>query len=565
MALQVYNPTVVEVDTNSDTVDPQRSAEELIARFIAEIKQNSQLEETSISDGDWIAAAAELVDEAASTRRGTQKFSLKEFDAGLAIQTADENVQKAAVFLSLWRQSSNSYADRMTDRACEAVLSSLLRRKLQYTDVEITRLLVPLAKTPFIISGLPIAPILTNVERHVAEHGLSDSIRDQLKRMAKYSTSNSTYSADRKVGKRIDALLASPKERLNSETPKLMPKVAVTQHTGESAAFNLNTGEAWANALLIELGKLSDDSRNHWHELLRHCGTAKSSKPTKKFVKQSRVYLEAIGSNEFVQVISSALLEIGQPGECERFNYGESILFGEATQVHSAHVDCLRGLIWSTSLVNDDFLIGVVGDAAEKCFQKIREIGPRSPKIGNACLIALSSFASESAVAQLGRLKSRAKHASTRKQIAKAFQQAAVNAGMTEDDLIEISVPKFGMTEVGSLHETFGDFTAEATISANRKHQLVWRRQDGKVQKTIPTVVKASFGEQVKQLKKRLRDIDKLMPSLRHRIEYLFLNERVWSLDDFRKRFLDHPLVGVVARQLIWNAEQSGELTAVFW
>ena len=66
-----------------------------------------------------------------------------------------------------------------------------------------------------------------------------------------------------------------------------------------------------------------------------------------------------------------------------RHQYGHSIEFGEPTQIHGKHVDMLRGLVWATALVTDEMLIGVVGDAAEKCFQKIREIGPRCPKVGN--------------------------------------------------------------------------------------------------------------------------------------------------------------------------------------
>ena len=225
----------------------------------------------------------------------------------------------------------------------------------------------------------------------------------------------------------------------------------------------------------------------------------------------------------------------------------------------------MRGLVWITSLVDDESLISAVGDAAEKCFQKIREVGPRSPKIGNACLIALSTLASDAAVAQLARLKSRAKHVSTRKQIVKAFKTAAANAGMSEDDLIEIGVPNFGLVNVGELREELADFTAEATINAHQPHQLQWRRTDGKIQKTVPKAVKESAGDQLKNLKKRLKDIDKLMPSLRHRIEHQFLNERSWNLSDFRQRFLDHPLVGVVARRLIWNVKQGENVTPGIW
>lgn len=566
MVSQVSNPDIA--DMGSEPTAARLNAGKQIAQLVAEVKQNNQLEASKPHPGGWLAAAMQLKDEASAIRRGSGKISLKDYESGRNIQTADHATQKAAVALALKHLGNQNFIDLTTDQVCVVVLSSLLRRKLPYTDVEIVGLLIPLANVSFIITGLPIAPILANVERHVAEHGLCNSIRQQLQRMATEYNSGSVYSDARKAGQRIEALLAMPAcdakafESLESKC-KVDPNDADSPIA--SVALDFNTGEAWTNALLIELGKMPDESRNRWHEFLRHCSTAKGSKPTKKFIKQSRECLDGIGTSEFVRVSVSILAAIGQPGECQRFDYGYRIEYSEETEIHDTHIDCLRGLVWTTSLVNDELLISGVGDAAEKCFQKIREVGPRSPKIGNACLIALSTLASDCAIAQLGRLQSRAKHISTRKQIAKAFQTAASNAGMVEEDLVEISVPRYGLTRVGQLHEKMAGFTAEATINAHQKHQLNWRRPDGSIQKTVPKAVKETCSDQLKQLKKRLKDIDILMPSLRYRIEHLNLTERSWNLSNFRKRFLDHPLVGVVACRLIWNVEQDASITTVMW
>lgn len=558
MALQIFNPVDSDDGTAVASVDATQVASELIARCIAEVKWNSGLDSEN-KDGDWLAAAMRLADEASDTRRGPQKVKLKELEVGRQLQTAKPAIQKAAVLITLRHAARQNYKDRMTDRVCESVLSSLLRKKLPYTDAEIVQLLLPFAKVSFIITGLPIAPVLTNVERHVAGHGLQSSVRQQLQRMTKEYNSRSTYNDARKAGERVEALLAMP-ARAKVCVHEAVPRCGVAANT-----LDLNTGEAWTNALRFELSNLPDKSRTRWIDLLDHCATAKNSKPTKKFIKQAALLLDEIGPTEFIKVVSPTLEAIGRPGECELSNQGGRLHYSEPTEIHAKHVDRLRGLVWTTSLVNNESLIGVIGDAAEKCFQKIREVGPRSPKIGNACLLALSTLASDWAVAQLGRLKSRAKHVSTRKQIAKAFQQAASNAGMTEDDLIEISVPTFGLSGVGQLNETFGTFAAEATFHAHQKHQLLWRRQDGKTQKTVPSVVKEDHGPQLKRLKKKLQEIDKLMPSIRHRIEHLLLSERSWNLSDFRKRFLNHPLVGVIARRLIWVVEQDGETTAAVW
>ncbi len=233
--------------------------------------------------------------------------------------------------------------------------------------------------------------------------------------------------------------------------------------------------------------------------------------------------------------------------------------------VHDTHADRLRGLVWSASLVNDETLIFSLGDAAEKCYQKIREIGPRCPKVGNACLLSLSTLATIPAVAQLGRLKARAKHVSTRKQIEKAYLRAAEIAGMTPNDLIEIAVPDFGMQTPGVFQELIGDFTAQIRLHTNRKPELTWLKSDGKTQKSVPTAVKNEHGAALKMLKGKVKEIETLMPSIRSRVEQLFLSQRTWKLKEFRQRFLEHPVVAVVARKLIWNLTTGAQAMVTIW
>lgn len=565
MELKIHDPACPGEAIVFST-DRKEHAEKMIACLIAEIKQNEQFEESQVNGGNWLAAAMKLVDEVRGSSPFRGKVKLRDYEAGQAIQTADAATQKAAIFLCSNYLSKSRHSDLVTDRVCEAVLAALLRKKLVYSDAEVVKLLVPLASKAFIFNNLPVGSILTHVERHIEKFGLNKSVCQQLERMSKQYHSLATYGDARKAGARVEALLARPVATSNQK-PKdnsAVEEKSIDEKSDE-VDFELSTGEAWTNALLTELERLSSESKLHWYQLLKHCSSARSSKPTKKFLNRSQELLELIGDKEFTQVIRPVLSAVGQPGKCQRLTHYGQVSYGEATQIHEKHVDRLRGLVWTTSLVENEALVGDVGDTAEKCFQKIREVGPRSPKIGNACLIALSTLASESAVAQLGRLKSRAGHVSTRKQIAKAFTVAANNAGMTEADLVELGVPNFGMTEVGGIHETFGELTAMATLYANRKSKLVWHRADGKTQKTVPAKVKDTHSDQLKCLKNRLKEIDKLMPSVRQRVEHLFVNERRWSLADFRKRFLDHPVVGVIARRLIWNIDLNGTTTAAFW
>jgi len=191
------------------------------------------------------------------------------------------------------------------------------------------------------------------------------------------------------------------------------------------ADFTLQTDEAWTRHLRGQLDALDPPARTAWHALLLHCNTASQSKPSRKWLQQAEPLLADIGPAAFANVLSGLLAQIGQPGtpQVKQF-YGQEITL-EPTLIHDMHSDLLRGLVWCASLVNDDSLTVAVGDAAAACFKKLPNFGPRSPKIGNACLYALSATSSPAAVGQLSRLKTRAKHASIRKQLDKAFDTAA--------------------------------------------------------------------------------------------------------------------------------------------
>ncbi len=162
--------------------------------------------------------------------------------------------------------------------------------------------------------------------------------------------------------------------------------------------------------------------------------------------------------------------------------------------IHEAHSNLLRGLIWCISLVPRDSLIGTVGDVAEICVKKIPGIGPRAPKISNACLAVLAEVSTSAAVAQLSRLKTQAKHTSTRKQLGKAFESAATKAGMTPDELEEIAVPTGGFTEVGSARWQLGEFTALLQVDDRGHADLSWLRS-AKTQRTVPAALKATHSE----------------------------------------------------------------------
>jgi hypothetical protein len=61
----------------------------------------------------------------------------------------------------------------------------------------------------------------------------------------------------------------------------------------------------------------------------------------------------------------------------------------------------------------------------------------------------------------------------------------------------------------------------------------------------------------VKELQRDLKDIQGMLSAQRDRIDALFLAQKSWPVRIWRERYVDHPLVGTIARRLIWLAAET--------
>jgi hypothetical protein len=77
----------------------------------------------------------------------------------------------------------------------------------------------------------------------------------------------------------------------------------------------------------------------------------------------------------------------------------------------------------------------------------------------------------------------------------------------------------------------------------------------------VPKAVKEHYAEDLKEIKAAATDLRKMLPAQRDRIENLYLEQKSWTYQTWRQRYLDHPVVGTLARRLIWkftNDERTG-------
>jgi hypothetical protein len=341
--------------------------------------------------------------------------------------------------------------------------------------------------------------------------------------------------------------------------------IKLNQLLGDGVFLALVPGEAWSDAVNADLGALTAQEREKWLNALKHASTATSARPSVKWLKTAKQRLNAIGADQ----VSKALLKW-----FPLVNVARTVrLLGGGLTGHSDmdgticddNAICLRGLAWMSTEVVSAEVIRAIGALTVSCYRKIPGVGPRAVKVGNAGVYALSQINDQLAVGQLALLKVKVKFGSAQKEIEKAFTAAAERAGLPRDELEEMSVPTYGLTDIGLCEEQMGEFTARLTVTGTTSTELVWVKTDGKIQRAVPASVKASFKEDLKDLQAGAKDIQRMLPAQRERIDSLFLQQKVWPLGTWRERYLNHPLIGTLARRILWEFKTGDKTVTAIW
>jgi len=327
--------------------------------------------------------------------------------------------------------------------------------------------------------------------------------------------------------------------------------------------LNLFAGEAWSNQVLQSLESMQEE-RGAWTKLIDHCASQASASPSRKWKSVAEACVQELDKQDVARRLAAWLSLVDEPrpdpeGRPELFGYRHP------RQIFEPHADILRSFCWIAATLDDDNLTRTLGDLAFSCYKKIPGVGPRAVKIGNAAVNALGQIASETALAQLAMLRVKVKFGTAQKLIESALNTVAEKRGLPREEIEELGVPAYGLTEVGLRREALGDYTCELALTSPTTTELRWIKPDGKPQKSIPAAVKRDFADELKEIKAAAKDIQKMLPAQRDRIDSMFLDRKTWSLATWRERYLDHPLVGVIARRVIWSFKSGDASRSATW
>lgn len=307
----------------------------------------------------------------------------------------------------------------------------------------------------------------------------------------------------------------------------------------------VNVGEQWADRAL----ELANSSPG-WHDLLVFALTATMGKPNAKWEKAGRALLAQVDS--FDGDVLSVLELVGRPRTLplrHRFVVDPGI----NDEYDPFNANAVRGLVWLlTYRPPRPTTARILGGLVETSLRRVKGLGPRNPKVANAGVYALSRVSGEAALGELARLAATVTYRGTLNLINAALEAKALALGLTRAQIEEMAVPTYGLTSVGTAEYTFGAASARVTVEGTK---AVLRWFTTKPVKSVPAVVKRDHAEELKELETAVKDISKMLTAQVERLDRQFLQRRTWEYPAWREYYIDHPLVGTIARRLLWTVD----------
>jgi Domain of unknown function (DUF4132) len=486
-------------------------------------------------------------------RAGSRWYEMYNFEpkgsaAGQRLLAASPEEQRSFVLAAIeWldhrdrRQPSPDYDVALEYHLAMSVsrtMEALLRRKLPFGHDDIATLL-DWSIRERILPARPNTPhVIKAVQDYLKEHELTPILQVKIGKLVHRLESVCTTLESLRWAARL--------KDLGGLTNSIPPLVS---------------GEAWADAVIEEIEAMEGEIRVAWVRLLNLCAMASGARPPAKWSREADALLERIGLSAFEDAMARWLPLVDKPRTrpIERWSGWQS---DPNLLIQDKNADILKGLVWLCAERGDAEVARAVTALALSAYRKVPQVGPRCVRLGNACVRALGNMPGTEGIGQLALLKVRAKLGTAQKGIEKALDTAAERVGLPREEIEEMSVPAHGLEEVGLRREQLGEFGVELVVTGTSTTELCWVKADGKRQKSVPKAVKEHHAEELKELKAAARDVQKMLPAQRDRIENLYLEQKSWPFPLWRERYLDHPLVGTLARRLIWRFRSGDRVAA---
>ncbi|MFI7034794.1 DUF4132 domain-containing protein [Microbispora rosea] len=328
------------------------------------------------------------------------------------------------------------------------------------------------------------------------------------------------------------ALLAEQVTELLTEPAERGPAGVVRTEIGDTDHFARMLAEEYGARLVEVL------------PLFRHWNTARSTKPSARWLRNAARMLTP-GAVALVRELLTRLVAYRGGDWVVRYDdeeWWDKVFLKEDTIV------VVRGILWTCQVIDERWVTSLVTDVAMTCGTGSNGMGStcRCEPVTNAAVGVLARRGGLDVIVPLSRIQAKVRARSVQRNLSLALDAVAAENGLTREQLLDRTVPTFGLDADGVREEKIGDYRVRlcADVPALR-----YVNAAGKTVKSLPKDLRAELSD----LRVILKELKLAQAAERSRLEQAIVHERTWHWREVTDYFLDHPVTGPYARTLVWQ------------
>ncbi|MBT32600.1 MAG: hypothetical protein CMO01_23305 [Thalassobius sp.] len=226
-------------------------------------------------------------------------------------------------------------------------------------------------------------------------------------------------------------------------------------------------------------------------------------------------------------------------------------------------VIAFRVFVWLMHYLKTPNQYAILIKIGEKCFTKIKGVGPTSRKLGDVVLRILFESETIEGLGALLTMDSRNKYPVFKEALKEAIRKAINYTKLNPNEVEDYFISDYDLVD-GTVQMSFGEYSSEIQVESLDKVNLIWYKPDKSIQKSVPAKVKNEFANELKLWKAKLNDIKKEFSGQKMRIEAFWRKNKSWSFEKWKKYLLDHQLLKFLTHGLIWQFETEDKTQSGF-
>ncbi|MGH9243194.1 MAG: DUF4132 domain-containing protein [Acidimicrobiales bacterium] len=330
---------------------------------------------------------------------------------------------------------------------------------------------------------------------------------------------------------------------------------------GAAQAFDLThirPIDSWSDVVIPALSERFGD-RAAVGALVEHVATMPGPRPSKAWRDRCAERLAAAedAGAEAVRLLLRAMLELEPGSHVDHRTIPPPTYRGRGWPVllSAANAEVVRGAAWAAALAGGPDVPDLLHAVYRAASRPRLDGGVHGARAAHGCLAALGHLATPEAVDALVDLRDTERNGHAQAQIERALAGAAARTGMSRSEFEELHVSDGGLAAGGRLVVELGAWLGVLELNDRGDAELSWIDGDGRAVKRVPPLLAREHPGGVAELREARRVLAGAAVDGRSRLEHLPAEDRVWDIETWAARYVDHPFTGSLTRSLLWRVE----------